>query len=334
MKWFRISLLSLVMFAPFWQQPSFAAKESVFIYASVDEEVAQQLVAAFEAETGIKVNFVRLSTGEAVARLEAEKANPQVSLWLGGVGLGHAEIKEKGLSIPYQSADTASLNPKFKDPEGYWNGIYLGVLSFVTNKELLKKKNLQPPQVWNDLLDPKWKGNIQIPNPGTSGTSYSLMIMLIAKSNEDKAFEYMKALNSNVSQYTRSGSAPAKNVALGETIIGIGYAQDILKLIHGSKSALELVYPKDGTGYEIAAMSLIKGGKQTETAKKLMEWCYSKKAAQILADNYIIPLKTKGVKLKEVAIYPKSLKLIDAPMEWAGKNKQRLIERWNDQINH
>ncbi len=326
--------LWLVVISTLWFPTSFAAKEAVFVYVSLDEEIAQKFIAAFEHETGIKVNFVRLSTGEAVARMEAEKSNPQASLWLGGVGLGHSEMKAKGLSIPYKAKGAEALAAKYRDPEGYWNGLYLGILSFVTNKEFLKKKNLTAPQVWADLLDPKWKGNIQIPNPGTSGTSYNLMTTLIAKDGEDKAFEYLVKLHPNVSQYTRSGSAPAKNVALGETIVGIGYAHDILRLIHDSKSPLELIYPKDGTGYEVASMSLIKGGKETETAKKLVEWSYTQKAGQILADHYIVPLKAKGIKILPASVYPKDLKLIDSAIDWAGKNKQRLIDKWNEQVNH
>jgi len=329
----KLSWLTLI-FVSLFSQPMFAANDHVFAYTSFDEEIAQKYVAAFQKETGIKVSFVRLSTGEAIARIEAEKANPQASIWLGGVGLGHAEIKDKGLSVPYLAPAAASLLAKYRDPEGYWNGLYLGILSFAYNKDLLKKKNLTPPEKWSDLLDPKWKGSIQIPNPGTSGTSYNLITTLIARDGEDKAFSYLHDLHKNISQYTRSGSAPAKNVALGEALVGIGYAHDIFRLMFELKSSLGLIYPKDGTGYEVAAMSLIKGGKDIEVAKKLVDWSYTKTASQILADHYIIPLKTAGVKFRQEAVYPKDLKLIDSDINWAGKNKQRLIEVWNERVNH
>lgn len=306
---------------------------NLFIYASLDEELAKNLAKAFEEETKIKVDFVRLSTGEANARIEAEKNNPQSSLWLGGPAGGHTEAKQKGLTVAYASPLASKLNAKYRDSENYWSGLYLGVLAFAANTEQLRKLNLKAPETWNDLLNPQWKNKIQMPNPGTSGTSFNLMTALIQKMGEAPALEYLKSLHKNISQYTRSGAAPAKNVALGETVIAVGYAQDILKLIYASKAPIEMIYPKDGTGYEVAAMSLIKGGKQEENAKKFYDWMYSAKASQLMADQYIEPLLTEGIQIKLESRMPKNLTLIDTDAEWAGKNKARLIEIWNEKIN-
>ena len=77
------------------------ASEKVSAYATTEEPLAKELFDAFEKETGIKVDWVRLSSGEAVARLEAEKANPRASIWVGGVGTLHIDAKNKGLTAPY-----------------------------------------------------------------------------------------------------------------------------------------------------------------------------------------------------------------------------------------
>lgn len=307
--------------------------EKLFAYVSLEETVAHQLLAAFEKETGTHVEFVRLSTGEATARMQAEKNNPQASLWIGGGGLGHAEAKDKGLTEAYDAKGMAAVPAKYRDPQNYWGGIYLGVLAFAVNKNKIKELGLTPPQTWKDLLDPKWKGLIQLPNPATSGTSYNLITTLIGKDGEKGAFDYLKALHKNVSQYTRSGAAPTKNVAIGETVVAVGYAQDMIKLIHESNAPLEVIYPKDGTGYEIASVSLLKGAKQGELAKKLIDWLYTSKAAQVLADQYIVPIDRKGVSMKKDSLAPANLKLIDTNVDWAAKNKQRLIEEWNEKVN-
>jgi iron(III) transport system substrate-binding protein len=311
-----------------------AAPESLFAYVTFDEEIAQKYIAAFEKDSGVKVEFVRLSTGEATARLEAEKANPQASIWLGGVGIGHAEMKEKGITTPYLSPAAAKVPANFRDKENYWTGLYVGVLTFGVNKASLQKKNLPTPATWKDLLDPKWKGQIQIPNPGTSGTSYNLLTALIQRDGEGPAMDYFSQLHKNIAQYTRSGQAPVKNAALGEVALGVGYSHDILKLIYETKAPLEIVYPKDGTGYELASVSLIKGGKQQDLAKKLYDWSFSQKANQILADNYISPILKTNVTMKKEATLPKGQKLVDVPADWAGKNKQRLVELWNEKVNH
>jgi iron(III) transport system substrate-binding protein len=305
----------------------------LFAYVSLDEEIAQDLLATYEKETGTKVQFVRLSTGEASARLEAEKNNPQASLWLGGVGLVHSEAKLKGLTTPYISPTTEKIPAAYRDKEGYWNGLYLGVLAFAANTEQLQKRGLKAPETWADLLDPKWKGLIQVPNPGTSGTSYNMITTLISKTNEQQAFDYLKALHKNVSQYTRSGAAPSKNVALGESVIAVGYAQDILNLIHDAKAPVQLIYPKDGTGYEIAAVSLIKGGQNLPAAQKLIDWLYGPTAGKVFNKHHVAPLVKDGVQVDVENAPPAGVKLIESPMDWAGKNKQRLIDQWNEKIN-
>lgn len=312
---------------------SSSSSNTLFIYMSTNEEMGRKLTTTFEKETGIKVNFVRLSTGEAAARIEAEKTNPQASLWVGGPALGHAEAKYKDLITPYDSPATKGLPAGFKDPENYWAGFYRGIMAFVSNEEQLKKRGLKAPTSWDDLLNPKLKGLIQLPNPGTSGTSYNIITTLVKVMGEEKAFDYLKKLHKNVSQYTRSGEAPTKNAALGETVVTVGYVQGILQYRLEQKAPLVMTFPTEGIGYEIGGISLIKGGKQVELAKKFYDWIFSKSAAQILADFYIVPAYSEGVNVRPETELPKNLKLVDIDIDWAGKNKPRLVDTWNQKVN-
>lgn len=328
-----LTLLALSLAFTLSCKSSSNSSNSLFIYASVDEELVKNLAKAFEQETQNKVEFVRLSTGEAAARIEAEKNNPQASLWLGGPAGGHAEIKQKGLTTPYTPTTATKIAAKYRDPDNFWTGLYVGVLALAVNPEQIKKRNLKLPETWTDLLDPKWKGQIQMPNPGTSGTSYNFMTTMITRMGEQAALDYFKSLHKNISQYTRSGQAPVKNVALGESLVGIGYAQDIIRLIYDTKAPLQIIYPKDGTGYEVAAVSIIKDGKQPALAKQFFDWLYSSTASQIIANAYIDPLLRQNADIKKESIMPSDLKLIDTDVNWAGKNKTRLIEVWNEKIN-
>jgi len=251
-------------------------EKSLFVYVSMDEPIAKRLLEAYKKETGKKVEFVRLSTGEAAARITTEKYNPPASLWLGGVGLFHEQIKQKGLSTPYKPKGTEKIEARFRDPQNYWTGLYLGALCFTYNKKELARRKLIAPDSWQSLLDPKFKGHVQMANPGTSGTAYNAMTTLIGIYGEEKAFDYLKKLNKNISQYTRSGSAPAKNAVLGETVVALGYAHDAIRLMREDKAPLGMSFPKEGVGYEIASISVIKGAKQIPQAKKLYDWMYTK----------------------------------------------------------
>lgn len=323
-----IALLALVV--------SFAAaQEAVSAYTTFEEPLAKALFDKFEAETGIKVNWVRLSGGEVVTRLEAEKANPQASIWVGGVGLDHITAKGKGLTTPYKSRAAAKTPAEFKDKENYWVGIYVGPLTFVTNTKRAAELGIKPPTSWADLLKPEYKGMIRVANPNTSGTAYNVITTLryIYKGDEQKVFDYLKKLDANIDQYTRSGSAPGKSVAIGEIPIAIGYAHDQVKLKAGGAPVV-ITAPSEGTGYELASMSMVAGGKDAVNAKKLYDWILSSPTAQKEFVDFYLVLVTPGAAKHPDALSLKDIKTVKQDFLWDGDpvNKGPLLKRWTDEI--
>ena len=302
----------------------------VTAYTTLDEELAREVFKAFTEETGIEVDWVRLSTGECVARLEAEKDNPQASIWYGGVGLGHIEANNKGLTTPYQSP-MANMPDQFRDDNWYWSGIYAGPLCFESNTKMLDKYGLTAPQSWEDLIKPDYVGHIQMANPGSSGTAYNVLATMVQILGEDRAFNYMKELDKNITQYTRSGSAPGKNASIGEVTIAIGYAHDGVKLVDAGYP-LEITFPKEGTGYEVASVSLIKNGPEgeEENAKKLLDWALGETAAKLYASKFVVPFV--DVPLAKGSVPITQVNTIDQDDVWSAANKQRLVDKWNEVI--
>lgn len=326
--WLFISLLLVFVIGT---ALNVTAAEKITAYLSCDEVVGRELMTAFTKSTGIQVDWIRLSTGEAQARIAAERNNPRASIWVGGVGLDHIAAKKAGLTMPYKSKAAAKIPKEFKDKDGYWTGMYAGPLCFVYNTEKMAEKKLPVPKSWADLIKPVYKGQIQMANPQTSGTAYNVITTMIHvfKGDEAKAFDYLKKLNANISQYTRSGSAPGRNAALGETPLALGYAHDQVKLI-SQGYPLKICFPKEGTGFEIASISMIKNGPETETAKKLYDWLLGKEAAKIMADNFLSVFAK--VELRKGAVPLSKVKVVDQDDEWGGKNKDRLIEKWLNEV--
>lgn len=332
MKKFQIILGLLLVFAVV-SAVNISAAEKITAYVSCDEALARELLTAFTKTNGVQVDWIRLSTGEAQARIAAERNNPQASIWVGGVGLDHIAAKKDGLTVKYVSKAATKIPKEFKDSEGFWTGMYAGPLCFVYNTEKMAEKKLPVPKSWADLIKPVYKGQIQMANPQTSGTAYNVITTMINiyKGDEAKAFDYMKKLNENISQYTRSGSAPGRNAAIGETPIGLGYAHDQVKLI-SEGYPLKIAFPKEGTGFEVASISMLKNGPQFETAKKLYDWLLGEEAAKIMANNFLsvfvkVPLRVGAIPLKKVNV-------INQDDEWGGKNKDRLVEKWLNEVYH
>jgi len=307
-------------------------QSSVGAYTTLEEPLAKQLFEQFEKETNIKVNWQRLAGGEVETRLEAEKANPQASIWVGGVGLNHMSAKAKGLTAPYKSRLANNTAPQYRDKDNFWIGLYVGPLGFITNAKVASEQGLTAPKSWADLLKPEFKGKIRVANPTTSGTAYNVIttIRYVYNGDEEKTFDYLKKLDASIDQYTKSGAAGGKSVAIGEIPVAIGYAHDMVKLkVEGAPVVITM--PEEGTGYEVASMSLVKGGKDPVNAKKLYDWILSKTAQDIIGSWYVVPLSKLAVK-NPVAFSLEDVKTVKQDLQWDADNKPRLVERWNKEI--
>lgn len=298
------------------------------LYTALDSNEAKLYIEEFEKETGIHVKWVRLSSGEVLTRLRNEKNNPQVSVWFGGPFTDFIAAKKEGLLIPYKPEINFKLPEGGYDSEHYWTGISFGVIGFVSNTDILKKRNLSPPASWDDLLKKEFKNDISMAYAYTSGTAYTILAALAQMKGEEAALKYFRALNNNIHHYNKSGSACVTQVSLGEIAVGIAFSQDILKKGIGKGFPVTLTFPKEGTGYEYAAMALIKGAPEVQLGKKLMDWMLSEKAQKIMVDSYRFPLNKSASKNTQLKI--PDYKLISFDAEKAGNEKKELIENWRE----
>ncbi|MCD6579353.1 ABC transporter substrate-binding protein [bacterium] len=327
-----ILVFALITLCVFALNIAAVAADKVVIYASVDEGNAKKILDAFSAQTGITAEFVHLSSGPAMARITAEANNPQADVWLGAPSENHVVLKEEGLTIPYISAAMEKLDPSFKDPDGYWRSFYMNPMALCINTEALKKAGATKPVSWQDLLKPEYKDLIQMPTPQSSGTAYAIITTLVAVMGEDEAFEYMKKLNPNVQTYTSSGTGPSKGVAVGQAAIGIQFTPAFFEFIDQGYP-LEVIFPSEGVGFEAPAVSIIKGAKNIESAKILIDWLVSKDGQDVLSKEktYFYPVIPEAELSKGMPAFSE-LKTIVVDKQWAGENKKRLVDRWVNEV--
>ena len=311
----------------------------VNVICSVQADWCNMIQTVFAKSTGIKVNMSLRGSGEALAQLIAEKANPKTDVWFGGTGDPHLQAAENDLTMEYKSPALPQLHEWAQQQarqSGYKTvGIYSGPLGFGYNTELLAKKKLPVPRSWADLLKPAYKGEIQVANPASSGTAYTMVATLVQLMGEDKAFEYLKALHKNVGQYTRSGTGPIKAVARGETAVSISFVHDG----PGEKLQgfpVETVTPSEGTGAEIGSMSIVKGARNLEQAKKFYEWALTAQAQQFGAatKQYQLP-SNKATPIDPHVPDFKSIRFInyDYAKYGASAERRRLIAKWEKDVN-
>lgn len=304
-------------------------QEKLVFYAGLQEDHAALIAEKFTKETGIPTEFVRMSSGETLARLKAEKNNMVASVWYGGPVDGIIAANEEGLIEPYISPNANDIKEQFKDKDGTWTGIYVGYLGFVGNKKILEEKGIKMPTSWNDLLDPKLTKEIAVAHPGSSGTSYTMLASLVQLMGEKEALDYLIKLDGQIRQYTKSGTAPGRMVGSGEVALGITFLHDAIKYYKEGYTDIILSSPIEGTGYEIGAVALLKNAPNQEAAKKFIDWVLTKDVQELgkTVGSFQFLTNVNAVSPEE-ADQVKDTKLIDYNFDWAGKNRKDLVEKF------
>jgi iron(III) transport system substrate-binding protein len=335
--WFVVAALTAAtLLGP---TPPAAAQGSLSVYCSVQLEWCQALANEFTRQSGIKVSITQKGSGEVFAQIKAEAANPRADVWFGGTGDPHLQAAEEGLTTAYRSATLVQLHPwavRQAEQSGYRTvGIYMGALGFSFNTELLKKKGVAPPRCWADLLQPALKGEIQMANPASSGTAYTAVATVVQLMGEAKAFEYLTRLHANVNQYTKSGVAPAKAVARGETLVGISFLHDVVtEAVAGFP--VGSAAPCEGTGYEIGSMSIVTGARNLEGARKFVDWALTAPAQSLGARSkqFQVP-SNRNAEIPKESPKLSEMKLIDYDFKKYGSSaeRRRLLDKWDREVN-
>ena len=261
------------------------AEGELTVYGSCEEPYLAAAAKNFEKEFGIKVSYLRLSTGEVQAKITEEKGNPSADVWFGGTNDPYNESAKLGLLMAYEAKNAKNLaSPMYRDADGYWYGIYKGILGFMVNTEELKRLNLEAPKGWDDLLKPEYKDKIWLSNPNTAGTAKLVINTLVQLKGHDEAMKYFVELDKNIAQYTKSGSGPSKKVGIGECVIAIGFLHDGITQILDGYDNIQLVIPSSGTSFEIGSTAIFEGCAHENAAKLWIEYALSPDCVELADD--------------------------------------------------
>ena len=311
------------------------AQQTVNAYSIWPENWARPMFEEFEKATGIKVNFIRFSSGEALARVMAEKNNPRIDVLFGGPVETFAAGVKEGVFEPYKPPSFGVLPARFKHPDGVWVAIADDPLVFMTNNKFLAENKLQPPASWNDLLAPAYKNMLQMADARTSGTAVTRIFSVLEVNGRDeaKAFAYMKQLRPNVQLYTKSGGGGTLPVGLGQAGGGIFFIVDALDT-KAKGYDVSISFPKEGIGTAAEGIALIKGAKNAALGKKLIDWATSPAMQGTFAKHKInfVPAHPDVAVEPGLAQVLKGAKIFPIDADYAGANRKRVVDRWIAEI--
>lgn len=305
-----------------------AAEDKLVIYTAFEENELKTFWEQFKKDLpdlAAKAAYIRGSTGPTMARVEAERANPQGDVVWGVFNDYLTAASKKGLLEPYAAKESETIPARFKHPENMWQGVTLLTVAYAVNQKKMAELKLPAPKTWADLLDPKYKGHIVMSNPSTSGTAYLLLASHVTRLGEDKAFQYYQALDKNLSQVTKSGGAPGRMAASGETPIGIALAYEV-EVARKQGAAIDVIHPSDGVAWTFEGNALIKGAKNPQNAKRFLDWAISKSAMGAYAQWRETGITRGDIPAKGAKIT--DMNLIKLDFVKAADDKDRLVKKW------
>jgi iron(III) transport system substrate-binding protein len=307
-----------------------AQKTELLVYTALETDQIKAYQESFnKSYPNIEIKWVRDSTGIITAKILAEKANPQADVVMGLAASSLVLFDVDGMLLPYAPKNIAAIPPQYKDSKNppAWFGMDVWGATVCFNTVEAAKQGLPKPESWQDLTKPVYKGKIVMPNPASSGTGFFDVSAWLQLWGEADGWKFMDALHQNIAQYTHSGSKPCVMAGSGEFPIGISFEYRA-NTIKAKGGPIDLVFPKEGLGWDLEAVGIMKNTKKLEAAKQFADWCASKEANELYAANFaIVAIPGMAKPLPNIpANYEKLLAKND--FAWSAKNRERILAEW------
>jgi iron(III) transport system substrate-binding protein len=301
-----------------------AGAQSVTLYTAGPEGLAKNIAKSFMEKTNIKVDVYQATSGDVLARLEAEKSKPRADVavlasW--GEGL---TVRERGFVEAYSSPEAKKLRPQWFDGGLAAQGG--AALALILNGDQVKKE--QQPQSWFDLAAPFWKDSLTMPDPTLSGSAAEF-IAIFVQVHGQKAWKLFEDLARNGLLVPGPNNAALNPVLTGAkkaTIAGVDYIT-YGQIAKGEKLAIH--YPKEGTVVALRPVFVQQGAPHRDEAHKLVDFMLSEEGQNLVTKTFLIPARS-DIRAERPA--PGEFKMLTPDWGFVQKNQTQIISRFRKEI--
>ena len=308
-----------------------AQKTPLTVYTALETDQLKAYQEGFnKVHPDIEITWVRDSTGVITAKLLAEKANPKADVVMGVAATSMGVFDAEGMLVPYAPQGLSRIAAQYRDAKNppAWVGMDVWGATICFNTVEAQKRGIPKPETWKDLTKPVYKGQIVMPHPASSGTGYFDVTAWLQLYGEAEGWKFMDGLHENIAQYMHSGSRPCAAAANGEYVVGISFEYRANREKAQGKP-IDLVFPKEGLGWDLEAIGIHKGTKQMAAAQKLMDWAASDAAMALYAKNFaIVAVPSLSQPLPNVPADYGS-RLVKNDFAWAAKNRDKILAEWS-----
>ncbi len=310
--------------------PALAQKTVLNVYTALETDQLKAYQESFnKSNPDIELKWTRDSTGIITAKLMAEKNKPVADVIMGVAASSMVVFERENMLQPYAPANLKAINPRFRGKANppTWVGMNVWGAAICYNVAEMQKLGLPRIESWKDLLKPEFKGKVVMPNPNSSGTGFLDVTAWLQIFGEKGGWDYMDKLHENVAVYTHSGSKPCVMAGAGEFPVGISFEYRA-NTVREKGAPIDIIFPKEGLGWDIEATAIVKGTPSFEAAKKLADWTASLEANHLYAKNFaVVAIPGIATRLKYVP-NDYEQRLVKNDFEWMGKNRDAILAEW------
>lgn len=310
--------------------PAYADKTVLNVYTALETDQLKAYQAAFnKSYPDIEIKWTRDSTGIITAKLLAEKAKPVADVIMGVAASSMVVFDREQMLQPYAPANLKAINPRYRDAAAVpsWVGMDVWGAAICYNVAEMQKQGLPRIESWKDLLKPEFKGKIVMPNPNSSGTGFLDVTAWLQTFGEKGGWDYMDKLHENIAVYTHSGSKPCVMAGNGEFPVGIAFEYRA-NAVRSKGAPIDIIYPKEGLGWDVESIAIVKGTGKLDAARKLADWASTREANELYAKNFAITaIPGIATRLQHVPTDYEQ-RLVKNDFVWMGKNRDAILGEW------
>ncbi|PQF24256.1 extracellular solute-binding protein [Enterococcus mundtii] len=257
----------------------------VYVYLPSPANLGDQLAADFEEQTGVRVNVFQGTTGEILARLEAESANPvadviMLASWSDGLGL-----KADDALMPYLPEGADNLHEGWADADNMLFGASGSAVGVIYNTTLFPELDAD----WDELASEEYQGELAFPDPEKSGSAKDFLAGFINNKGEEAGWQTWKDLAANGMTIPGANAAALEEVTTGAKGILVGGVDWNAYDSISKGEALEIYYPEGGTVVNPRTAMILNSSRNVDNAKAFMDYLLSDRAQQLISEAYLIP---------------------------------------------
>lgn len=261
-----------------------AEKKELVVYSAGPRPLAESICAAFTAETGVEVELFTATTGQILAKLEAERFRPRADVVIFASQTAAQGMKAAGRLRPFQPAAMTSLRKEWSDPENFFHATAASCVGIAT----ATSRPVPSSATWSDLLTGRIPGRIVMPSPSRSGTAGDFLLSYYQLTPDTFWEDFLAARRVGL-QIVGANSQAITGLLIGAYDVVFAAADYIICREIERNEPLSLQYPLPGATFVLRPIGIMSSTRRPDVAERFADHYFSEPSQQAVASLHLIP---------------------------------------------